>query len=110
MNRYRVLLPVVVQLPDGRYEQGDEFDHEFTAEDETRNLHDGLLEIVPRTYRVIGGSDVHETPPGSTFVAALTVGVEGLLFQGGHIERVDEAPVAPAKPAEKPIKKAAETV
>lgn len=104
MNRYRVLkapegwpkqLPFAVQTTDGSYGPGDEFDHEFSEEDEAANLASGLLEIVPRSYKVIGDSVVHDTEPGETFERGLTIGVEGLLFAGGHIERVD-VPVVPA--------------
>ena len=89
MNRYRVLLPVLIN---GEYTQGDEFDHEFDAADEEANLNSGLLEIVPREYRNIGGSVVHGVSPGETFTAALKVGEESALVAGGHIERVEETP------------------
>jgi len=90
VNRYRVLLPLRVHTEDGSYEQGEEFDKEFTADEEAANLESGLLEIVPRTYRVVGNSIVHETSPGDTFEAALTIGVEALLVDGGHIKREDK--------------------
>jgi hypothetical protein len=107
VNRYRVRrspdgwpesLPFTLQLPDGNYGVGEEFDYEFTEEDERSNLDSGLLEIVPRTYKVMGGSDVYETKPGETFDAAIPVGIEALLYAGGHIERVDE-PTTPTKKA-----------
>lgn len=106
MNRYRVLsapagwpgrLPFAVQTTDGRYEIGDEFDHEFSEEDEGANLASGLVEIVPRTYRVVGTSIVDDTPPGGTFEAAMTIGREALLL-GSHIERVGDEP--PAEPSD----------
>jgi hypothetical protein len=90
MNRYRVRLPLTVHLPDGTYGQGDEFDHEFTDEDEATNLASGLLEIVPRTYRNVGTSQVDGHDPGETFEAAMSRGREALLFAGGHLEPVDE--------------------
>ena len=96
MNRYRVLLPLVVHTADGSYEQGEEFDNEFTPEDELANVNSGLLEIVPQRYKVVGGSDVFETPPGEEFEQALTLGQEALLIEGGHIERVEKP-----KPARK---------
>jgi hypothetical protein len=59
-RRYRVLLPLLVHTRDGSYGQHEEFDHEFTAEDEAENVRSGLLAIVPQRYRVIGGSDVFD--------------------------------------------------
>jgi hypothetical protein len=102
-NRYRVVrapegwpakLPYRVGWPghDGDYGIGDDFERDFSEEEEAANLDSGLLEIVPREYRVIGGSRVHETEPGDTFTRALRVGEEGLLFAGGHIERVEQKP------------------
>jgi hypothetical protein len=93
MNRYRVLLPLLVHTADNAYAQGDEFEQEFTAEDEATNLASGLLELLPNTYRVVGGSEVHGAKPGETFTMPLPLGQEALLVQGGHIERVDDTPV-----------------
>jgi hypothetical protein len=104
VNRYRVLLPLLVKphrrghppqfhTPDAAYGQGEEFDYEFTAEEEAQNLASGLLEIVPRTYKVVSDSVVHDTQPGETFDAALPIGVEEHLVVSGHIKRVD--PPAP---------------
>ncbi len=90
MNRYRVLLPLEVHTEDGSYKQGEEFEKEFTPEDEATNIASGLLEIVPQRYKVIGGSDVYETPPGEEFDAALPIGQEALLIEGGHIKRVEK--------------------
>jgi hypothetical protein len=104
MNRYRVMLPLVVHTQDGSYEQHEEFDHTFTEEEEAANLKSGLLEIVPRRYKVIGGSDVYETPPGREFEAALPIGNEALLIEGGHIERVEAKPAKPAKQTGKEVK------
>jgi len=87
MNRYRILLPLEVHTEDASYKQGEEFEKEFSPEDEATNLASGLLEIVPQTYKVIGGSVVHGASPGETFEAALTVGAEAALVAGGHIER-----------------------
>jgi hypothetical protein len=102
LNRYRVLLPLTVHTEDAAYTQGDEFEHEFTVEDEAANLASGLLELLPRKYKVIGGSEVYETPPGEEFEAALPLGQEALLIEGGHIERVE-------KPAKKSKKKEAKS-
>lgn len=96
-NRYRVLLPLLVHTEDAAYGQGEDFEKEFSEEDEAENLNSGLLEIVPREYKVIGGSVVHEAPPGETFTAALRIGEEAALVAGGHIERVEAKPARKAK-------------
>lgn len=88
MRRYRVLLPLTVHTADGSYIQGEEFEKEFTEEEETANLDSGLLELVPCKYRVVGGSTVFDTDPGGTFEDAMRLGQEALLVAGGHIERV----------------------
>lgn len=92
MNKYRVLLPLVVHTEDGSFEQFEEFDNEFSEEDEATNLDSGLLEIVPRDYLVVGGSNVLGADPGETLTAAIRVGQERLLIEGGHIERVEPKP------------------
>lgn len=97
MNTYRVLLPLLVHTEDGAYGQGEVFEKTFdSVEDEAANLDSGLLEIVPREYKNIGGSIVHGAAPGEVFEAALRMHEEELLTQGGHIERV-ERPVTPKK-------------
>jgi hypothetical protein len=105
-NRYRVLqppegwpgrLPFKIVTAEGTYGVGDEFEHEFTPDDEVTNLNSGLLELLPSEYKVVGGSDVFEHAPGSTFSAALPLGVEALLVAGGHIERVEPPPPEPPK-------------
>lgn len=98
MNRYRVLLPLAVHVPGGSFEQFEQFDHEFSEEDEATNLASGLLEIVPRTYRVVGSSEVDGHAPGETFEAGIPLARESLLFAGGHIERVDDEP--PSEPSD----------
>jgi hypothetical protein len=98
-NHYRVLLPLQVHTPDGSYGQNEEFEHEFTEDEEAANVNNGLLEIVPRRYKVIGGSHVYETPPGEEFEAAMLMGQEAALLAGGHIERVDAAPKKKQKEA-----------
>jgi len=102
-NRYRVLLPLRVHTEDGSYTQGEEFDKDFTADEEETNVQSGLIEIVPRRYKVIGGSKVDGNEPDSEFDAAMTIGREAILVAGGHIERV-ETP-APKSKAKKEAKK-----
>jgi hypothetical protein len=98
VNRYRVMLPLLV---DGEYAQGDEFEKELTPEEEAANLASGLLEIVPAHYKVVGQSRVFDTAPGEEFDAAIPLGQEQLLIQGGHIEKVEpQAPKTPRKAKE----------
>lgn len=92
MNRYRVLLPVLI---DGEYGQGDEFEKEMTDDEEASALQSGLLEIVPATYKVLtsrldfGGDAAAD--PGETLTVPLTNPQQRHLIGGGFIE-----------PAEKP--------
>ena len=89
-NRYRVLLPLQVDTREGgSFKQGDEFETEFTPEEETANVASGLLEIMPSRWKVTGEQRVAETDPGDEFEAVLTLGVQQLLLEGGHIERVE---------------------
>lgn len=90
MNRYKVLLPLVVHTADNSYEQGEEFDHEFSQADEYENVKSGLLGVVPRRYRVVGTSDVFETKPGDEFERAFLIEEERLLVVSGHIARVED--------------------
>jgi hypothetical protein len=105
MRRYKNLLPLLVHTEEGSYKQGEVFEKEFSAEDEAENLASGLLELQPSTYRVIGGSEVDGVAPGEEFEAAISIGREALLIEGGHIERVEEKP----KPAPKSKKKEAKS-
>lgn len=98
MNRYRVLPPLKVSLPDGRdFVQGDEFDWDPSEENEAWYLENELFEIVPRRYRVTGESVVDGAAPGEEFEAAMTQGREALLL-GSHIERVDPDPEPEVEP------------
>jgi hypothetical protein len=96
-RRYKVLLPLRVQTEDGSYKQHEEFEKVFSVYEESVNLESGLLELVPQEYKVIGGSEVHGTKPGETFTAAIPLGQEALLIEGGHIEPVE--PITPKKKA-----------
>jgi len=98
MNTYKVMLPILVN---GEHKQGDVFEYEFDSpEDEEANLTSGLLEIVPRTYKVVGPSEVFETPAGEQFEKALTMTQEKLLIDGGFIERVAAKKTPKAKATE----------
>lgn len=93
MNRYRVLLPVLVN---GEHGQGDEFDYEFTVDEERTNVQSGLLAVVPRRYRVLVDTEVYGVKGSDedpTFEAAMLIEQESALVSGGHIERVEDGPV-----------------
>lgn len=62
------------------------FEREFTPTEERDWLASGLVEIVPRAYRVL--SDNYERPQGEVFDAAFLVELEAALISGSHIERV----------------------
>jgi hypothetical protein len=99
VRRYRVLLPLVVHTEDGSYEQGEEFEKEFADWEEAANLASGLLELMPQEYEVIGGSNVHGAEPGETFSAAIPLGNEAQLIEGGHIKLVEPKPEKPKRKA-----------
>jgi hypothetical protein len=99
MRRYRVLLPVQVQPREGgSYSQHEEFDTAFTEDEETANVSSGLLAIVPQRYKVVGGSDVWETPTGEEFERALSLGDRGPP-RGGRSYRTGEE----ARPKERKV-------
>lgn len=64
------------------------FEREFSPTEERDWLASGLLELVPRSYRVLSGN--YERPQGDEFEATFPVELEQALIQGGHIERVDK--------------------
>lgn len=112
-RRYRVLLPLVVHVEEGAYAQFEEFDHEFTPEDEWENVDSGLLGLLPDWYEVIGSSSIEvnlvEAPasretrvaePGDQFQAAIPLAREEQLRY--HIRRIP--PPTPDKPAKSPTK------
>lgn len=83
---------------DGSHADGDEWDADYDYEEETRLLDEGLMEVVPVAYRVIGEAPVLGTAPGGTFTGALTPGQR--LLVGTHIEEVDLDAVDEPEPAE----------
>ena len=80
-NIYRALTPQAV----GVFSEGV-FEADFSPSEEKDWLDSGLLELVPRQYKVL--SDNYAVPRGETFEAALLVENEAALISGGHIERV----------------------
>lgn len=112
-QRYRVIstphgwpdsLPFRLGVPGGTedYGVGEVFEHEFdSVDDELANLESGLLEIVPRKYKVVGDTAIYETPPDGEFEAALNKFEEAHLIDAGHIARADSTPTtAKRKPKE----------
>jgi hypothetical protein len=84
MNTYKALTTAAVAaFADGVFER------EFTAVQEKDALDAGLLEIVPRTYKVLS-NNFAEGAQGDEVQLALLVEQESALLQGGHIERVDK--------------------
>lgn len=96
MKRYRVLLPLVVHTEDGSYGQGEEFEKEFSSEEERANLESGLLEVVPQPFEITGPHAVSGHAPGSTVEMSLSSAQEFTLTEAGHIRRVEVKP-APKK-------------
>jgi hypothetical protein len=92
MRSYKVLLPLRVHTEDGSYGQGETFEKEFTEDEERANLESGLLELQPSKYKVAGSSEVDGHAQGEEFEAAIPLGREALLIEGGHIERVEKKP------------------
>jgi uncharacterized lipoprotein YddW (UPF0748 family) len=87
MNTYRALSPAAVAaFADGVFE------HDFTPAEEKDWLDSGLVELVPRTYRVLS-NNYSAAGQGEKFEGALLKEIEAGLISGGHIERVDEPPV-----------------
>ena len=84
-NTYRALSPAAVAAF-----AGGVFEAEYTATEERDHLASGLIEIVPRTYRVLS-NNYSAAAQGETFDGALLVDHESALIQGGHIERVSPA-------------------
>jgi hypothetical protein len=82
-NTYKALSPQA----EGVFAKGV-FEAEFTPTEERDWLASGLLEIVPRKYRVLS-DNYAAAAQGETFDGALLVENEAALIQGGHIERVE---------------------
>lgn len=90
-NTYRALSPAAVAA----YAEGV-FERDFTPSQEQDVLNSGLIELVPRKYRVLS-NNFAAGELDSEIEAAYPVEIEQALIQGGHIARVDP----PAKPTKK---------
>jgi len=94
VNRYRALTPHAEAV----YAPGV-FELDLSPSDEADRLASGLIELVPRTYRVLS-RNFADGAQGETIEAAYVVEIEAAHIAGGHLERVDE-PVD-AEPPKKP--------
>jgi hypothetical protein len=84
MNTYRALTPAAAAaFADAVFER------EFTPTEERDWLDSGLLELVPRAYRVLS-NNYAAGAQGDLVDLALLVENESALISGGHIERVDK--------------------
>jgi uncharacterized lipoprotein YddW (UPF0748 family) len=101
MNTYRATSPAAVAA----FSEGV-FERDFSVTEEKDWLDSGLLELVPRTYKVLS-NNYATAGQGETFEAAFLIEIEAALIQGGHLERVDK-PSKEAPADDKPAAKAAE--
>jgi hypothetical protein len=84
MNTYRALTQAAVALfADGVFE------HEFTVAEEKDWIDRGLIEIVPRPYKVLSANYV-DGGEGEVRELALLRENEQALIDGGHLERIDD--------------------
>lgn len=83
-NTYRALSPQA----EGMFDTGV-FEADFTPTQEQDYLGSGLIELVPRTYKVLS-NNFAAGEQGEEIQAAFLVENEQALIQGGHIERVDQ--------------------
>ena len=90
MNTYKATSPAA----EAAFDKGI-FERDFTASEEKDWLDSGLLELVPRTYRVLS-NNYAAGEQGDLVELALLKENEAALIQGGHIERVDKPKAAKA--------------
>ena len=95
MNTYEATSPAAVAaFADGVFER------DFSPAEEQDWLGSGLLEIVPRTYRVLS-NNYEAGKQGALVELALLKEQEQALISGGHIERVDKPAAKAADKKEK---------
>lgn len=95
-NTYKATSPAAVAAFDGGV-----FERDFTPAEEQDWLSSGLLELVPRKYKVLS-NNFEAGKQGDEIEAAYLVEIEHAYLRGGHLERIDPKPVAKkkAEPAE----------
>jgi hypothetical protein len=81
-NTYRALTPAAIAA----YDEGV-FERDFTPVEEKDALDSGLIELVPRKYKVLS-NNFAAGDQDSEIEAAYLVEIEQALIAGGHIERV----------------------
>lgn len=79
------------------------FEHEFTPAEEQDRLSSGLIELVPRKYKVLS-NNYEAGKQGDEVELALLVDIESALIKGGHLERVEPEPEDDEPPVELPAK------
>jgi hypothetical protein len=85
-NQYRARTPAAVAM----FEEGV-FEREFTVTEEQDWLDRGLLELVPRPYRVLTDNYTilgWPVPQDAVVEATFPIEVEAALIDGGHLARV----------------------
>jgi hypothetical protein len=95
MNTYKATSPAA----QAAFDEGV-FERDFSATEERDWLDSGLLELVPRTYKVLS-NNYSAAKQGETFEGSFPVELEAALIQGGHIERVDKPAAKAAEKKEK---------
>lgn len=85
-NTYRALTPAAVAA----YADGV-FERDFSPSEERDVLDAGLLELVPRKYKVLS-NNFAAGKQGAVIEGVYLVELEQALIQGGHLERVDDKP------------------
>lgn len=85
-NTYRALTPAAVAA----YDEGV-FERDFSPADEQDALGSGLIELVPRTYKVLS-NNFAAAEQGAEIEAAYPVEIEQAYLSGGHLERIDPKP------------------
>lgn len=94
-NLYRALSPAAVAA----YADGV-FEWDFTVVDELDALDRGVLELVPRPYRVLSSNYTIQgwmVPQDAVVTASFPIEIEAALVAGGHIVREDEPPAVKSK-------------
>lgn len=85
-NTYRALTPAAVAA----YAEGV-FELDLTPTQERDLLDSGLVELVPRRYKVLS-NNFSAADLGTEIEAAYLFEIEQAYLNGGHLERVDAKP------------------
>jgi hypothetical protein len=89
-NTYRALS----KAAEAMYADGV-FEHDFTPDGEQDALNSGLLELVPRKYKVLS-NNFAAGEQGSEIEAAYPMEIEQAYLTGGHLERINPPTEKPA--------------